>query len=161
MVLLRMDSWCTKPRRLDSAPQDFAYRLIRRQGTTRLQSHLMVAHTQEKFCHRRLRHCSTHLDGDLFHRTVDSFSVATGSAVRDHLILQAAAPCAPRLVRRISNAAQGFERRHDSGTARVMCRTSKASKCARVFGPRKIVLANSSSPIVSCCRCMASLPVSL
>lgn len=32
-------------------------------------------------------------DGDSFHRASDVFSVATGSTLRDRLILQAAAPC--------------------------------------------------------------------
>lgn len=38
---------------------------------------------------------SRQVDGDSFQRAFDSFCVATGSTVRD-LILQAAAPCAPK-----------------------------------------------------------------
>lgn len=104
-------AWAAGEQSLDWALRDLAFRSLRCSGASRLQPHLSGstqtgAHEQGKLRHRRLRQCSRQYDGDSFHRAVDSFSNATGSTVRDHLILQAAAPCAPKLGCRISGAAQ-------------------------------------------------------
>lgn len=54
MVLLRMDTWRTKPQ-LGSEPLGLTA-LSDYSGTTRVQPRVMVAHGWKTFCHGRLRH---------------------------------------------------------------------------------------------------------
>lgn len=109
--------------------------------TTRVQPCVKVAHNRKGFHHRRLRHPRDMLYGDSFHRAFGSLCVATGSTVRDHLILQAAAPCAPK-----ASPSNQWRRPGGRGTPRFRDRAGylqdirKASKCARVFGPRSFCL---------------------
>jgi hypothetical protein len=109
--------------------------------TTRVQPCVKVAHDRKGFHHRRLRHPRDKSYRNSFHRAFGSLCVATGSTARDHLILQAAAPCAP-------NASSSNQRRCPGGRATPRFRDRagylqdirEVSKCARVFGPRSFCL---------------------
>jgi hypothetical protein len=93
------------------------------------------------FHHRRLRHPRDKSYGNSFHRAFGSLCVATGSTVRDHLILQAAAPCAPK-----ASPSNQWRCPGGRGTPQFRDRAGylqdnrKVSKCARVFGPRSFCL---------------------